>query len=115
MSKGPAYELIDRLDLPEERVRELLDDIFRVAAKWIRSNRELLAADRAKELLALAKSKEEAYLIGMVADMIQNDLKLLENPFAALERVEIAMKTLEVLKRFAEEGETDGGAGEDYC
>jgi hypothetical protein len=105
MNKEPIYELIDKLNLSEERARELLDAVFRVAGDWYRDlcrNKRMLMIDKAKELLSLAKNKEEAYLVGVVADIIQTDLKIAREPFSIFERMSLAMEMLELVEHFAE-------------
>jgi len=103
-----ALKLFERLGIPVDRAKTLLNDVFKVAAKWYREERDLLVLDRVDELLNLAKSKEEAYLVGIVALMIQTDVRIATDPTAVFGLAIFAPKTIETIEKIGDRDESRG-------
>ena len=95
------------LNIDENRANELLDGVFRIASEVWKAKEGLLIVDRAKDLLSLAKTKEEAYFVGMVAAMINVDMWMAVNPIPMLAE---CTETISILEEYCKE-EQDHASG----
>ena len=91
-------KLLSVLGLNEERARELMDKIFEIASEVWDAKKGSIIVDKAAELLSLAKNKEEAYFVGVVATMINDDIAVALNPFKAFAIVALTIEKLESVK-----------------
>jgi len=99
------YEkLLDKLGMNEERAEELIKEVFKIASEVWDSKKGSIIVDKAAELLSLAKNKEEAYFVGVVATMINNDIAVALNPLSAFTMV---YHTIEMLESVKEEADVD--------
>jgi len=103
-----ARKLISDLDIGEERARELMNEIFKIASKIWKKREGLLIVDNAKELLSLARNEREAYFIGVVATIIAHDIRAMSNPFFYFEHISVAEETVEILERMGVEDADNG-------
>ncbi len=93
------YEkLLDKLGMNEERAEELITEVFKIASEVWDAKKGSIVVDKAAELLSLAKNKEEAYFIGVLATMINNDIAIALNPLSAFATVHLAIEVLESVK-----------------
>ncbi len=91
------YEkLLDKLGLNEERAKELMDKILEIASEIWRAKKGSLITDRVADLLLLAKNKEEAYFVGVMATTINYDMIIAQNPILAT-----APYTIKILERIS--------------
>jgi len=90
-------EVMDALGLNEEKMRELLDEVFKVASKMVKEEGGIVT-DRLREFVTLAKTKEEGFLVGMIVTMIAYDLRIATDPFSILTS---AGETIAILKAYA--------------
>ena len=66
--------LSNRLNIDKERVAILLLHLYKIAIDVWRNKKDVLVIDRVNEILEVAESKEEAYLLGLLTAIIHNTM-----------------------------------------
>ena len=103
--------LSNRLNIDKERVAILLLHLYKIAIDVWRNKKDVLVIDRVNEILEVAESKEEAYLLGLLTAIIHNTMVFAVDPYRAISIASSAKEYISEMEKIIEMIEVEDDEG----